>query len=160
MESGKLVPAADKPVPPIPQDLASAVAQGKVRRAVHSFSRVVCVYHLSVVCAYYKLYSVFTTGTTDVLCTSLPGWQKAWLRACNQFGPPFHISGWFVVWLCAACCGASFRAHGLVGRSLLSCLHLLVLANFGETSQTNQHLTTLFPVPAGARAHARGVHHL
>ncbi len=31
VSAGTLVPAADKPVPPMPQDLSSAVAQGKVR---------------------------------------------------------------------------------------------------------------------------------
>lgn len=30
--AGTLVPAADKPVPPVPQDLAAAVSQGKVGR--------------------------------------------------------------------------------------------------------------------------------
>mmetsp|Transcript_2124 Transcript_2124/g.5387 ORF Transcript_2124/g.5387 Transcript_2124/m.5387 type:complete len:610 (-) Transcript_2124:434-2263(-) len=38
--SGKLVPAADQPVPPIPQDLASAVAQGKVRVPTHIVSSI------------------------------------------------------------------------------------------------------------------------
>ncbi len=33
--AGTLVPAPDKPVPPIPQDLASAVAQGKVTGPMH-----------------------------------------------------------------------------------------------------------------------------